>query len=205
MIIPALNEESSLRGLLPNLCRLGDEVLVVDGGSTDNTAEVARQLGAQVVRSKRGRGVQMNTGALHATGDVLWFLHADSALPTDWRSQLLNGVSDPAVVGGGFQVVIDAPGFRYRFLDAWGWLRTRVQRSFYGDQGIFVRREAFTALKGFDDRSVVEDLDFSTRLSHLCKVVILPGPLKTSARRWKTYGWWRTVLTHTRLALFYGV
>ncbi len=205
VIVPVLNEEFSLQRLLPDLCRSGDEVFVVDGGSRDSTVEIARRFPAHVVSSKRGRAAQMNAGALEANGDVLWFLHADSILPSDWRQQIFSGLSNPQVVGGAFRSQIDAPGLRYRFLDRWGALRAGIQRTFYGDQGIFVRRQAFQTLGGFREWPVLEDLDFSTRLRRIGKVCLLPGPLKTSARRWQTQGWWPTVLEHSHLALSYSL
>ena len=143
----------------------------------------------------------MNVGARQATGEILWFLHADTVVPSDWREQLEKAMADPHVVGGAFQVKIDAPGLRYRLLDLWGRWRPFTQRSFFGDQGIFVRREIFEGLGGFQELPVLEDVDFSHRLWQLGKVILLPGPLKTSARRWQTHGFWRTVLLHTRQAL----
>ena len=204
IVIPTVNEEASLPQLLAQLFSGDAQVVVADGGSTDGTLKSARRFPVEIVQSPVGRAKQMNCGAVRASGDVLWFLHADTAVPSDWHRQIVSAMGDPTVMGGGFSVRIDAHGIRYRFLDAWGAFRTRMQRSFYGDQGIFVRRWAFEALGGFAD-GVPEDLDFSTRFSRLGKVVILPGPLKTSARCWQTQGWWCTVWQHSRIALSYGV
>ncbi len=201
IVIPAFNEEGTLPGLLPRLLTHQDEIIVVDGGSTDATRAVAKRFQVRVLTARRGRAAQMNVGAGHARGDLLWFLHADSQVPDDWREQLAGAMTDPTVVGGAFHVRIDAPGLRYRLLDGWGRLRPILQRSFYGDQGIFVRRDLFETLDGFSTHAALEDVDFSSRLWRLGKVLLLPGPLRTSARRWESAGWWRTVLTHCRLAL----
>ena len=203
VIIPTLNEASALRALLPGLIREGVEVLVVDGGSADATLPVAREFHATIVQSRPGRAAQMNAGAQAATGDWLWFLHADTVLPPDWEGQLRRAMEAPAVVGGGFRSVIDAPGAGYRFLDAWGRLRTRIQRSFYGDQGIFVRRNLFERLGGFAEIPVCEDAEFSGRMWRAGRVAILPGPIRTSARRWQRYGFWRTVAAHSAAVLRY--
>jgi len=201
IVIPAFNEEETLPRLLPRLLTHQDEIIVVDGGSADATRAVAGRFQARVLTARRGRAVQMNAGAAAAAGDLLWFLHADSQVPDDWREQLVGAMADPTVAGGAFRVKIDAPGFRYRVLDGWGRFRTVLQRSFYGDQGIFVRRDAFETLGGFPAHTALEDVAFSSRLWRLGKVVVLPGPLRASARRWESAGWWRTVLTHCRLAL----
>ncbi|MBI3615637.1 MAG: TIGR04283 family arsenosugar biosynthesis glycosyltransferase [Candidatus Omnitrophica bacterium] len=201
IVIPALNEETTLPALIPHLLGGGVEVLIVDGGSTDSTREIARQFPVRVLTAQRGRAVQMNAGAAAATGDWLWFLHADTKVPPDWREQLFKAMEDPKLVGGAFRVVIDAPGLRYRILDVWGRCRPFLQRNFFGDQGIFVRRDLFGILGGFPTHATLEDVDFSSRLWRLGKVVLLLGPLCTSARRWENAGWWRTVLTHCRLAL----
>ncbi len=200
VVIPAVNEEKNLLALLDQVVPHAEEVIVVDGGSTDSTVEIARARGALVIKSERGRALQMNRGAAQAGGKVIWFLHADSKLSAGWKGQMLRALEDPAVVGGGFNSRIEAPGPGYRFLDGWGWLRARAQRSLYGDQGIFVRREVFRKLGGFPDWPVFEDVDFSSRLFRAGKIKILPGPLKTSARRWQGQGWWRTVLQHSSLA-----
>ncbi|MBI3317783.1 MAG: TIGR04283 family arsenosugar biosynthesis glycosyltransferase [Candidatus Omnitrophica bacterium] len=203
IILPTLNEVGNLRRLLPDLTRRQDEVILVDAGSTDETAVVAKAFPVKFFTSAPGRGAQMNVGAFHAQGEILWFLHADSQPPGDWRDQLLRGMSDSEVVGGGFTVRIDAPGFRYRLLDRWGRFRNNLEGTFYGDQGIFVRKGIFEAIGGFPDWTSLEDLDFSSRMRRRGRVVILPGPLKTSARRWEGEGFWQTVFQQSGRVLSY--
>lgn len=206
VIIPTLNEHETLPHLLAPLRAGGvSEILVVDGGSRDGTPDIARKFGVTCLPSARGRAAQLNRGAAAARGDWLWFLHADTVLPPDWERQLGRAMEDPAVVGGGFRSVIDAPGAGYRFLEAWGRLRTKVQRSFYGDQGIFVRRDLFERLGGFAEIPVCEDAEFSGRMWRAGRVAMLPGPIRTSARQWQRNGWWRTVAEHTTVAIRHGL
>ncbi len=205
VIIPTLSEAEALPRLLAGFLRTAPrEVIVADGGSRDGTADLARRWGATVVSGPRGRARQLNAGAAAARGEWLWFLHADAEVPSDWAHQLRGAMTEPRVVGGAFTTWIAAPGLRYRVLDAWGWVRPRLQRSFYGDQGIFVRRDVWTRLGGFADLPACEDVEFSERLRRAGRVVFLPGPLRTSARRWQQRGWWRTVAEHTRIAVRYA-
>lgn len=201
MVVPVLNEERSLAQQLPALCDGGVEVLVVDGGSSDSTLEAAGRFPARVIRSRRGRAAQMNVAASQATGDVLWFLHADSRIPAGWREQITRALADPMMVGGGFRTRIAAGGAGYRLLDLWGGLRTALERSFYGDQGIFVRRSVFERLGGFSERARLEDLEFSLRMSWQGRVRCLAGPILTSARRWQSEGFWPTVARHCAAVL----
>lgn len=204
VIIPTLNEAETLPHLLAPLRAGGvSEILVVDGGSHDGTPAIARKFGVTCLASTQGRAAQLNQGAAAARGNWLWFLHADTALPADWQKQLRRAMEDPAIVGGGFHSAIDAPGAGYRFLDAWGWLRAKIQRGLYGDQGIFVRRDLFERLGGFAGIPGCEDVEFSRRMQRAGRVVILSGPIRPSARRWQRNGWWRTVAEHTILAFRY--
>jgi rSAM/selenodomain-associated transferase 2 len=218
IIVPALNEAASIAAAVESAaaCR-PHEVVVVDGGSTDETAALAQEAGARVLHATRGRGIQQNTGARHATGDVLLFLHADTCLPPDGCRQIEEALRDPCVVCGAFWQHIDAAPRRYRWLE-WGnaW-RVRWLGVPYGDQGIFVRRAEFEQLGGFPEVPFMEDWLLMRRLRRLAWPVLLPGPLHVSARRWQRHGVVRQTLRNwcltaaatagvspQRLTRFYG-
>ena len=204
VVIPTLNEAETLPRLLASL--RGDhplDVLVVDGGSRDGTRDIARRFGVPVLQAEPGRARQLNRGAAATHGEWLWFLHADSILPPDWADQLHEAMAAPRLVGGAFRVRIAALGLRYRVLDGWGWLRSALCRTCYGDQGLFVRRPVFERLGGFDDLPALEDLAFSERMRRAGPVALLRGPIRTSARRWERHGWWRTVGEHSAAVIRY--
>lgn len=190
VIIPTLNEEEHIRDLLVYLNQLdeGLELIVADAGSTDQTVEHARSL-ARVVESPRGRGVQMNRGAAVAQGQVLWFLHADCRPHPDSVRLIDKVLSDPAVVGGGFEYALDHPGFRFRLIEFLSNRKNRRLGWLFGDMGIFVRRDIFEQMQGFKEIPLMEDMDFSKRLKPLGKVVILPQRIMTSSRRWLEEGY----------------
>ena len=195
VIIPALNEAEQIGAAICSARDAGaGEVLVADGGSVDETLRRSREAGAVTVSSKRGRGLQQNEAARQATGDVLLFLHADCRLPVTAGEQVATALHDERVVAGAFRQRIDAAGLRFRVLEsgnAWraGWLRQP-----YGDQGLFVRRTVFQRLDGFPEVRLLEDLLLVRHLRTRGRLVLLPGPLLVSARRWKRHGMCRQTL-----------
>jgi len=189
IIIPTLNEENRIGQAVEWAWANGPhEVLVVDGGSRDETVAVAERQGARVIGGMRGRASQQNLGAREATGDVLLFLHADNLLEPDGVHQIARVLENPAVLGGAFRQQIAAPGLLYRLLERGNALRARVFGLPYGDQGIFLRREVFECLGGFPEVSLMEDLLLMRKLRRRSRPVLLPGPLRVSPRRWQRYG-----------------
>lgn len=195
IVVPALNEEEALRRNLPAALAAADEVVVSDGGSTDRTVEVARQLGARVVSGPPGRGVQLTRGAETAEADVLLFLHADTRLPPDGVRVVREAVARGAV-GGAFCVRfdVDRPMLRLgaRLIN----LRTRLTRLPLGDQAQFVTREGFRRLQGFRDWPILEDLDFAFRMKRVGRTVLIEDRVTTAARRFVEQGIVRTVSTN---------
>jgi len=201
IVIPALDEaeriEAALQGLAP-LRRDGCEVIVVDGGSADRTRELAEPLCDRVVSSPRGRAVQMNCGARHATGDALLFLHADTRLPPDSDALVRSALKRH--VWGRFDVEIDG---RHRLLRVVAWamnLRSRLSGIATGDQAIFVRHDAFP---GFPPIALMEDIAFSREMKRRGAPACLHQRVRTSGRRWEKRGVLRTVVHMWRLRLLY--
>ena len=195
VVIPAYNETAELPGTLAALRaqHLSHEVIVVDAGSTDSTATVAHEAGARIVASPRKqRAAQMNLGASEACGDALLFLHADTRLAPGALRRIESALRQPEVVGGGFARRYQSPSFFLRATCALAEARTRLCGWFLGDQAIFVRRTAFTALGGFREWDVFEDLDFSRRLARTGRVVTLRPPVVSAARRFTARGAVRT-------------
>lgn len=187
-VVPVLNEAARIRATvewLAGLPGLG-EVIVADGGSADATVAEAQGVpGVNVIASLSGRGPQMNAGARAASGDVLWFVHADARPPRDAVPLMLAALGDPAVVGGAFRIRTEGDGtaeWPARLL----WLadvRPRYSGLPYGDQAVFVRRSVFEALGGFAPVPLFEDLDFSRRLRRAGRIRVLPAVVSVSGRR----------------------
>jgi rSAM/selenodomain-associated transferase 2 len=205
IIIPTLNEEQALRSNLPAAARQADLLVVADGGSTDDSVQVARRQGAEVVEAGRGRGCQLDAGARAAiAGGAEWlvFLHADTILPRDAKALVL-GVQAQEAVGGGFAVRFDDPRALFRLGAACVNLRTRLCRIPLGDQAQFVRADVFKRLGGFKDWPILEDLDLGLRLRRQGRVAILRQPVTTAARRFTERGIARTIATNWLIWLLF--
>ena len=189
VVIPAINEARWIERAVSSAREAGfDEIIVADGGSEDETPAIAAGCGASVVHGPRGRAVQQNLGAEHATGDVLLFLHADNWLAPAARQQVRDCLSDPQTLGGAFQQQIDADGFLYRLLERGNAARVHQWGMAYGDQAIFMRRETFFQLGCFPEVEIMEDLLLMRAFLKLTQPVLLPGPLHVDARRWQKRG-----------------
>ena len=203
VIIPALNEVGRIARCLDSVCmQAGDvESIVVDGGSTDGTTDLIPDK-VRVLRGTRGRARQMNMGATHATGDVFLFLHADSALPPGAIEAIHRALANTSIVGGTFRLQFDRDS---PLLNAYAWCtRFRWRMFHYGDQGIFIRRDAFRSLGGFADIPIMEDVDLLARMpSHGC-VSVLPLRVTTSARRFEHFGIVRQQLLNTLMVGLYS-
>jgi len=201
IVIPALDEAAVIGGCLEALAPLrarGHEVIVVDGGSTDGTPEIARPLCDRVVSAPRGRAAQMNAGARSAMGSALVFLHADSRLPPHAEKQILGSLEKH--LWGRFDVEIDG---RHPFLKVIAWsmnLRSRLTGIATGDQAIFVRRGAFG---GFPEIALMEDVAFCKAMKQRGPPACLRARVRTSGRRWESRGVLRIVLLMWRLRLMY--
>ncbi len=186
IVIPALNEEEIIASTIRALQSLdgSKEIVVVDGGSADQTAAIARSCGIRVIEAPPGRGQQMRAGAIGAEGDVLWFVHADTFPPECALHAIRDALADPSVVGGNMGVTFDGPSRAARCMTAiYPWLR--VLRLCYGDSGIFVRREVYERLGGFRPVALFEDLDLLRRLRRAGRFVHLQPCMITSSRRFE--------------------
>jgi rSAM/selenodomain-associated transferase 2 len=172
----------------------GAEIIVIDGGSTDRSVEIACARGTQTLTAGRGRARQMNAGAAAAHGDALAFVHADTIVPATFASDIASALADPSVVGGRFDVELDELSLVSRLLGKLISWRSRIMRSATGDQAIFVRRDVFASIGGFAQIDLCEDVDFARRLKHSGRVACLRSRVITSARRWRQNGVIRTVL-----------
>jgi len=196
VVVPMLNEAATIASTLDALrCGAPEaEIVVVDGGSIDASIAIAQPLCDVLISAARGRALQMNVGARASHGDALVFVHADTIVPTTFAADIAAALSDPAVVGGRFDVELDASALPYRVIGAMISLRSRISRTGTGDQAIFVRRDVFDRIGGFPELELCEDLEFSRRLKRAGRVACLRTRVTTSARRWNRDGVARTVV-----------
>jgi len=200
-----LNEAPSIGATLAAI-RAGAadaEIIVVDGGSVDDSIATARTGADLILLSQRGRARQMNAGAAAASSSVLAFVHADTTVPVSFERDILEALADPDILGGRFDVTLDEPSFVCRLIGELISLRSRISRTATGDQAIFVRKEIFAKLGGFPAFELCEDLDFSRKLKRAGKVACLRSRVTTSARRWRKDGLLRTIVRMWMIRLLY--
>jgi rSAM/selenodomain-associated transferase 2 len=208
VIIPTLNEERAIASALARFDTLPGrwELIVGDSGSTDGTRDIAERVpGVRVLEVPRGRGAAMNAAATASTGDILLFLHADTALPTRAYALIAAALTDPRVSATGFHLRLDNPRRWYRIVWLASRVRLRVQRTLFGDQAIAVRRADFQSLGGYREQVLMEDHDLSQRLRRTGQLRLLPAEVVTSARRFERHGVLRTLALMTGLQLAYAL
>jgi len=201
IVVPVLNEAQGIEAMLQSLAPLrqrGARVVVVDGGSQDDTRALAQAHADAVIEGPRGRALQMNAGAALGWGEVLLFLHADTTLPEQADAHLLQALSQ-GHVWGRFDVRIDG---RPWMLVVVAWLmnwRSRWTGIATGDQAMFMCRETFAQVGGFAPQPLMEDIDLSQRLRAVGRPACLRQRVMTSGRRWEQRGVWRTIALMWRL------
>jgi rSAM/selenodomain-associated transferase 2/rSAM/selenodomain-associated transferase 1 len=194
VIIPALNEGRNIQKAILSARNEDAEVIVVDGGSYDNTLEKAIEAGARVQTSAPCRAIQQNFGASFAIGKTLLFLHADTILPEDYVDRVFEAFMDPKTVAGAFGFKTDWDRPIMKAAEFLANFRSKALKLPYGDQGLFVRKAVFEACEGFPSVSIAEDLFFIRKISRKGRVRIVPAKAVTSARRWQKLGVLRTTL-----------
>lgn len=216
VIIPTLNEAENIQATLATI-RLATnfEVIVVDGGSVDDTVAIAQSEGLKVVSGYRGRALQMNAGAAAASGEILLFLHADTRLPAEFDVMVrkifstpkITSKITPKIVAGAFTLKIDGKGIGLRLVE-WGVkLRSHLWKMPYGDQAIFLKKQTFQEIGGFPELPIMEDFELIRRLQSSGKIAIISVSVVTSARRWLQKGVFQTTLINqiVIIAYFLGI
>lgn len=197
VIIPALNEAKHLAATLKSVQEGGPhEIILVDGGSTDETQQVAIREGATVLVSRPGRSRQMNAGCARATGNALLFLHADTLLPPGWTRVAAEALRRPGVAAGAFRFRVGG-SFAGKSILEWGAnLRSKRLQLPYGDQGLFLSRALFEELGGFANLPIMEDYEFLKRVRGRGRVITVTEAATTSGRRWEQRGFFRATLAN---------
>ncbi len=204
VIIPTLNEERYLSKALESLELIApDEVIVVDGGSTDKTCEIAHDFGAKVILSDRGRGKQLKIGAEIAKGDLLFFMHADCQI---LNKICLKGIYKKGIRAGYFRLTYNTKEFSLKLLENLINLRAKFFHLPYGDQGLFIEKELYEKIGGFKEFPFLEDFDLILRLRKIFPPVELPGKILVSSRKFRSsfpfYPFWISLRNNLILLLF---
>ena len=204
IIVPTLNEALNLPGLLPAAQKV-TELIVVDGGSSDNTVFVAKELGFRVIEETGpgGRGKQLNTGAANASGSLLLFLHADTLLPLDFSNAVSTCLSNSENILGSFRLQVIDSGMLLKLVLLFTNIRSKFLQLPYGDQSFFISKQDFMEIGGFPEVPIMEDYIFVKQAKKKGRVVTLHQEVITSARRWQRLGVLRTTVTNQLIVLGY--
>lgn len=206
VVIPALNEGNNIAGTIESILKSSDdrvEIIVVDGGSGDDTVKIAESLGVKVLRCPPPRASQMNYGAKSAAGEILLFLHADTKLPGGFRNHIYRVLSRPGVVAGSFKLSIEGPGLLLRLVEYNANFRSRCLKLPYGDQGIFLCASLFRDIGGFREIPIMEDYGLIDLLRKGGDIAIVPETVLTSNRRWENLGVLKTTLINQAIIIAY--
>jgi rSAM/selenodomain-associated transferase 2/rSAM/selenodomain-associated transferase 1 len=206
VVIPTLNEADCIAATLGSIPREDVvEVIVVDGGSSDDTVRRASALTCRVIPATPPRSRQMNIGAAHAAGEILLFLHADTRLPKGFAKEVRRICALPGVAAGAFTLRIDSRRPGIGAVERMTNLRSRRLGLPYGDQALFLKTETFSALNGFKPLPIMEDFDLVRRLGRVGQVTICDRPVLTSGRRWERWGVIRATLIHQVVIAAYHI
>jgi rSAM/selenodomain-associated transferase 2 len=189
IVIPALNASATLADCLAALHGT-DEIIVVDGRSSDDTPQIAIRAGAKLIEATRSRGTQLHAGATAASGDWLLFLHADTLLGEAWRSAVAAHVASASDHAGYFDLALDDRAWQARLIERGVRVRVRLLALPYGDQGLLISRRLYSQLGGFRPLPLMEDVDLARRIGKH-RLRRLDATALTSAERWRRDGWFR--------------
>ncbi len=210
VIIPVLHETERINSIIEHLKNLDDSqacrIIVVDGDLSGQTINAITHDNVIKIVSEKGRAKQMNAGAELATGDILLFLHADTRLPTGALTKITEVLENEKYVAGAFDLAIDSDNRLIKAIAAQARFRSRLTRTPYGDQAIFIRKKYFDEIGRFKSIALMEDVELMRRIKKRGdRISILPDRVKTSARRWEKEGILYTTLRNRALMILYSL